>query len=70
MATIPHSDRLNSVKLRELLAERDMTQTALAEGAGISKAELSLVLNNKRRISVCAFKRICNFLNIDPKEIW
>lgn len=48
----------------------DMKHGVLADRVGISKAALSLLINNKTLPSFDTSYKICNILNMNLTEIW
>lgn len=59
-------------KLRELLAEMNMTQQELANRTGIHKQHISGYINNKRKMNLSTAKTIASELNrpIDDLYEW
>ena len=52
-------------KLRGKMAEVGITQSALANSMGLSRASLSLKMNGKREFTLTELKIIVKLLNID-----
>lgn len=56
-------------KLLGRIRERRMTQSSLADDISISRATLSLKLNNRSAFAQDEIKKICGILNIPNDEI-
>ena len=56
-------------KLLGRMRQKSLTQTELAEMAGISPCSLNLKLNNKREFRQSEIHAICAALNIDVQQI-
>ncbi len=60
----------NTLKLRALLIENNLTNEDVAKLVGISKQSFSLKLNNKREFKVSEIKKLSMILNIvDASDI-
>lgn len=55
--------------LRELLP-KTMSERAIAERAGIDRAQLSRILNDRLSISDAVLTKICRCFPIDPATVW
>jgi predicted transcriptional regulator/DNA-binding XRE family transcriptional regulator len=49
--------------------ERGMTQTAMAEGLGISPSYLNLIERNQRPLTVQIILKLASIYNVDPQEL-
>jgi predicted transcriptional regulator/transcriptional regulator with XRE-family HTH domain len=56
-------------RIRRLRMERSLTQTAMAEGLGISPSYLNLIERNQRPITVQLILKLAAVYNIDPGEL-
>jgi putative transcriptional regulator len=64
------SDHAIEVHLDKLLAERGMTLTELAERAGITIANLSILKNGRARaIRFSTLTRLCEILRCQPGDL-
>lgn len=61
---------MNGERIKEMLRERNMSQTELARRAGISKVNVNHIVNGERKGSVETLKKICAALGCDPKDVW
>ena len=57
-------------RLREILSERGISQTWVAEKAGIDRSTLSSIVANKHSTSLEAAMRIAKALNLDINEVF
>lgn len=55
-------------KLAEIIAERGLKQSFIAEKTGLKADAVSRILANKRSIQADEFLKICDLLNINPRE--
>jgi putative transcriptional regulator len=60
--------KMSYKKLWKLLIDRDMKKTDLRTGAGISSSSLAK-LGKDENVTTDVLLRICDFLNVDLKEI-
>lgn len=59
-----------SIALREKRKERGMTQTELAEKAGVRQATISeLETGETRRVDLDVLDRLCKALRVEPGEL-
>ncbi len=56
-------------RVRRLRMERGLTQTAMAEGLGISPSYLNLIERNQRPITVQLILKLASVYRIDPHEL-
>jgi putative transcriptional regulator len=57
--------------LDRLLAERQMTLTALAEGVGVTVVNLSILKNDRAKaVRFSTLTRICDVLNCHPGDVF
>jgi XRE family transcriptional regulator, fatty acid utilization regulator len=56
-------------RIRRLRMERTLTQTAMAEGLGISPSYLNLIERNQRPITVQLILKLASVYQIDPHEL-
>jgi predicted transcriptional regulator/DNA-binding XRE family transcriptional regulator len=56
-------------RIRRLRMERTLTQTAMAEGLGISPSYLNLIERNQRPITVQLILKLASVYKIDPHEL-
>ncbi|MBX3584167.1 MAG: DUF2083 domain-containing protein [Rhizobiaceae bacterium] len=56
-------------RIRRLRMERSLTQTAMAEGLGISPSYLNLIERNQRPITVQLILKLASVYGIDPHEL-
>jgi len=56
-------------RIRRLRMERSLTQTAMAEGLGISPSYLNLIERNQRPITVQLILKLASVYKIDPHEL-
>jgi len=57
--------------LDRLLADRQMTLAALAEGVGVTVVNLSVLKNDRAKaVRFSTLTRICEVLNCDPGEVF
>ncbi len=56
-------------RIRRLRMERSLTQTAMAEGLGISPSYLNLIERNQRPITVQLILKLASVYRIDPHEL-
>ena len=56
-------------RIRRLRMERGLTQTAMAEGLGISPSYLNLIERNQRPITVQLILKLASVYKIDPHEL-
>lgn len=56
-------------RIRRLRMERGLTQTAMAEGLGISPSYLNLIERNQRPITVQLILKLASVYRIDPHEL-
>ena len=52
------------------MGEREMTQEALAEAAGVSQQAVSMWLRNARRPGLHSLRALARALDVDPAEIF
>lgn len=51
-------------------SRRGMSQNELARQIGVSNGQLSFILHGKREMRLKHFKKLCEILQKDPKEVW
>src|SRR5690349_11031361 len=56
-------------RIRRMRMERSLTQTAMAEGLGISPSYLNLIERNQRPITVQLILKLASVYAIDPQEL-
>jgi putative transcriptional regulator len=57
--------------LDRLLAEREMTLTALAEGVGVTVVNLSILKNDRAKaVRFSTLTRICDVLSCQPGDVF
>jgi XRE family transcriptional regulator, fatty acid utilization regulator len=56
-------------RIRRLRMERSLTQTAMAEGLGISPSYLNLIERNQRPLTVQLILKLASVYRIDPHEL-
>jgi hypothetical protein len=56
-------------RIRRLRMDRNLTQTAMAEGLGISPSYLNLIERNQRPITVQLILKLASVYRIDPHEL-
>ena len=56
-------------RIRRLRMERGLTQTAMAEGLGISPSYLNLIERNQRPLTVQLILKLASVYRIDPHEL-
>src|SRR5690606_41746651 len=56
-------------RIRRLRMERGLTQTAMAQGLGISPSYLNLIERNQRPITVQLILKLASVYAIDPQEL-
>ena len=56
-------------RIRRLRVERSLTQTAMAEGLGISPSYLNLIERNQRQLTVQIILKLASAYRIDPHEL-
>lgn len=61
---------MNGKRLKEILDKRNISQNKLANDVGIAPASVSKLVNGYNGGNVSTLKKICEYLEIDPKEIW
>jgi len=66
-ASIPSRIKYN--RLAEIIAERKITQEALAEDSGVTQREISLYKTGKREPSLPTLYKIAKALKVDPCEL-
>ena len=59
---------INIVKVKMRMLELGLTQPEIAEKMGINVATLNMKLNNKRRIYVDEYFKLCDILKLDTTE--
>lgn len=59
----------NAKKVKEILAERKMTQADLARASGIDPSNISHILKSNRNIREKTLWRLCKGLRCSPEEI-
>lgn len=60
---------MNIERLKELLAEKNITQAQLSEMVGVSQAFISYVLNGYKVPSVAVIKNIAAHLGVSVDEL-
>lgn len=60
--------RLDSIKIKLLMADLEMNQTALAERVGVSRQNISLILC-RGTCSIANAGRLARALGVDAREI-
>lgn len=55
-------------KLAEIVTERGLKQSFIAEKTGLKPDAVSRILTNKRSIQADEFLKICDLLDINPRE--
>lgn len=61
---------MNSRAIKDRLAEMDMSQNELARRVGASYGHISNIVTGKRDPKTSLFRKICEELDQDPKELW
>ncbi len=65
------SERRLRCRLKEVLAERHMTQARLSELTGLGRSTVNSIANDRmKKIPVRAICNICVILNCNAGEIW
>ena len=57
-------------RLREYIDSGCVKRKLVAENAGITESQLSLMLTGKRRISVDDYELLCKAMSVDPKRFY
>lgn len=57
-------------RLREIIAERGMTQTWIAKRAGIKVSTVNELVNQKREPTLATARKISNALGMEIGDIW
>lgn len=60
--------RIDSIKIKLLMAEQEISQTVLADRSGISRQHISTILN-RGTCSTVSVGRIAKALGVDAREI-
>jgi len=58
------------LRLDEILRERNMTQTALAEKSGLSYQTINSTVNQPAMIRMTTIDKLCDALDIEPKDLF
>lgn len=58
------------IRLRELRTERELTQQALAELAGVRQATVSEIESGTTRIELEVLERLADALGVEPGELF
>lgn len=61
---------MNGNRIKQAMREQGVTYRALSERTGVSVSTIVLMLNHDRDVQLSNFKRVCNVLGVDPKEVW
>lgn len=61
---------MEASKIKAKMREQGITYRELSERSGVSVSTISLMLNHERDVQLSNFKRVCDVLGIDPKEVW
>lgn len=62
---------LNIERLNELLVEKNLNYSELAEKANISKTQISRIVNkNNRKVQLKTISALCNALDVEFKELY
>jgi len=56
-------------RIRRIRTARGLTQTAMAEGLGISPSYLNLIERNQRPLTVQLILRLAGVYHVDPEEL-
>ena len=71
MSADPHAEHSISCHLDELLAERGMTLTELAELVGVTVVNLSVLKNDRARaVRFSTLTAICEVLDCQPGDVF
>ena len=57
-------------RLRELMAQRGMTQEALAAAAGLEQPHISKLVTGKRRPSLNTAQKVAKALGVGVDDVW
>jgi transcriptional regulator with XRE-family HTH domain len=58
------------LRIKQLRAERGLTQDELAYSIGLSRSYLAEVETGKRNVSVVNLERLCSGLGVSPREFF
>jgi HTH-type transcriptional regulator/antitoxin HigA len=62
----PEPDVSDAAMLQSLMESRNLTQSAIAKGAGIALSTISEVLSGKRQLTRSQIGKISRFFKVDP----
>lgn len=65
MQTVPMYQRI-----RTYMDRRGLARTQVAAGAGITEAELALMLEGRRRITAADYERLCRAMRVRPDAFY
>ena len=68
-SAMPEQKIFAGPRIRRLRMERSLTQTAMAEGLGISPSYLNLIERNQRPLTVQLILKLASVYRIDPHEL-
>lgn len=57
-------------RIRAYMDRRGMAKKQVAEGAGVTEAELALMLEGKRRITTADYERLCRAMRVRPDAFY
>lgn len=60
---------MNTEKLKEILAEKNIGQQTLADAVGVTQTFISYVINGYKTPSIAVMKRIADFLGVTVDEL-
>jgi transcriptional regulator with XRE-family HTH domain len=61
--------RINTCSLVGAMCRKNVSQSELARGAGVTEATISTAVNGKRALSVRTINKIARFLEVEPEEL-
>lgn len=61
--------KLNVLKLKRILDEKEMDQSALAKTVGVTRQQISKWLLNPEALTLKTIDRIATGVDTDPKEL-
>lgn len=70
MVLFLNTTTMGDLRLKEILEEKNMTLTDLAEKTGIEKGNLSAISNNKKNPTMETLKKIADALGINLVELF
>lgn len=63
--------RLYRIKLKELMAKKDVNITQVSKGTGLSRTTLTaIVYEEGRGIQMKTINKLCNYFDITPVELF